>query len=265
MAVVNTGRPLITLMTDYGEQDNYVAIIKATILGLNPKAIMVDISHLLPPYNVSAANYLMETSCGYFPPGTTHLAVVDSGVGTSRKAILIETGTHLFIGPNNGLFSFIDKAAIKQIISLENKKYFLGEISATFHGRDIFAPVAGYLSLGIAPEEFGPRIKSIYRIPSSNLRTRGNFIIGKVIYIDYFGNLVTSLKKEDLPKGRFLIYLNDKRIGSLKNTFGSVETGKPLCYINSFGYLEIAIREESAAEYFDIDYDADSNILVAQA
>jgi S-adenosyl-L-methionine hydrolase (adenosine-forming) len=263
VANINTERPLIALATDFGLQDNYVGIMKGVIFGLNPKASLIDISHEIPPGNIAAGRYILETSYGQFPPGTIYLAVVDPGVGTARRPILIETENYFLIGPDNGLFSFLPEAAIRKILNLNKKKYFLKEISATFHGRDIFAPVAGYLSLGVAPEEMGGKVKTLFRPQARSFRKMGKFTIGTVIYIDHFGNLVTSLKKENLPEGKYLVHLNQKRVGPLRKTFGSVEIGEPVCYINSFGYLEIAIREGSAAENFEIDYSDEPKILIA--
>jgi S-adenosylmethionine hydrolase len=263
VANVDTERPLIALASDFGIQDNYVGIMKGVIFGLNPKASLIDISHEIPPYNIAAGRYILETSYGQFPQGTIYLAVVDPGVGTARRPILIETENYFFIGPDNGLFSFLPEGEIRRILVLNKWKYFLKDISATFHGRDIFAPVAGYLSLGVAPEEMGSKMKSILRPQAKSYKKMGKFTIGTVIYIDRFGNLVTSLRKEDLPGGKYLVHLNQKSVGPLKKTFGSVEIGEPVCYINSFGYLEIAVREGSAAEHFEIDYSDEPKILIA--
>ncbi len=263
MALVKTGNPIITLTTDFGIADNYTGIVKGVLAGLNPAAKIIDITHAVPPFNVTAGRYLLETACYSFPPGTIHLAVVDPGVGTGRRAILIETNNYFFIGPDNGLFSFLRKKDIRRIIEIRNKKYLAGEISHTFHARDIFTPVAGFLSLGIAPDEFGPEMKSLQIAqPARNRKTKRG-LIGYLVYIDHFGNLVTSLQKDKLPDSRFAVYLNNRKIGKLRKTFGLVERGKPVCYISSFGYLEIGIREGSAAAYFGIDYDTNTEILIA--
>ena len=143
---------------------------------------------------------------------------------------------------------------------MTNKKYFLKDISPTFHGRDIFAPIAAYLSLGVQPERFGREIKSIVR--SAKAKGRGG-ITGSIIYIDHFGNIVTSLKDEDLPSGKVNVFINRQNIGLIRTTFGAVRLGCPVCYINSFGYLEIAVNQGSAAEYFGIDYKSGAKILIA--
>lgn len=248
---------IITLLTDFGRQDNYTAILKGVIFSINRHAKIIDISHELPPFNIRAGHYLLETSYKSFPAGTIHLAIVDPGVGTSRKSILIDAGDYCFIGPDNGLFSFLGRSKIKNIINLTKRKYFLSEISTTFHGRDIFAPVAAYLSTGVTPEQFGPSLSSITRPKKKKTGS-----MGEIIYIDYFGNLVTSFKEADLPE-KYVVYLEGIKIGRPRRTFGSVKPGQPVCYINSFGYLEIAVNLASAAEIFDIDYSTPTKILIA--
>jgi len=184
-------------------------------------------------------------------------------VGTRRKSIVLETEDYFFVGPDNGLFSFLERKQIKKAVSITRKKFFLKDVSPTFHGRDVFAPVAAYLSLGVLPEEFGSRITSIARPREFKVRKAKRNLLGKVVYIDRFGNLATSFKRENLPRGRFTVYLNGEKIGQPLRTFGMVKEGRPVCYVNSFGYLEIAVNRGSAAEYFGIDYSSDAKILIA--
>jgi S-adenosylmethionine hydrolase len=262
LAAVNTAHPLITLTTDFGRTDNYVGVMKGVIAGLNPKAAIIDLSHDIPPQNITAGRYIVETSIDYFPPGTIHIAVVDPGVGTRRKAILIETDNYFLIGPDNGVFSFLTQNDIKKVISLSNKKYFLRDITATFHGRDIFAPVVAFLSLGVIPEEFGHEIKSITRPKIRLVRKTKSGLIGRLVYIDHFGNLVSSIKAGRITNQQ-IVFLNGRKIGPIRTTFGNVKKGKALAYINSSGYLEIGVNKGSAAGYFGIDYCADCQILIA--
>jgi len=261
LAVVNVEKPIITLTTDFGSKDNYIGIIKGLITFLNRKASVIDISNEVPPFNIDAGRYLLETSYLNFPPGTIHLAIIDPGVGTERKIVIVETSHCLFVGPDNGLFTFLDRSSIIKIIPVTNTKYFLKDVSPTFHGRDVMAPVTAYLSLGVVPEEFGRPIKSILR-PRGRRISKGR---GRIIYIDRFGNLVTSIKETDLPSGKYTILLNEHKIGRLRKTFGSVKAGKPVCYINSFGYLEIAINQGSAAEIFNITDTSKTKILIASS
>ena len=261
MATVNVEKPIITLTSDFGLKDNYIGIIKGLISFLNKKANIIDISNDVPPFNIDTGRYLLETSYLNFPSGTIHLAIVDPGVGTKRKIVIIETGHCLFVGPDNSLFSFLKKSNIKKIVSVTNPKYFLKDVSPTFHGRDIMAPVTAYLSLGVAPAEFGPVVKTLVRARRGSAG-KGR---GKIIYVDRFGNLVTSLKQADLPGGRFSVFLDDCKIGRLRETFGAVKAGIPVCYINSFGYLEIAVNQDSAVDYFGIGDISKAKILIAPA
>ncbi len=263
MADLNTDCPIIVLTTDFGLRDNYVGIIRGIIAGLNSRARLIDNTHDIPPYNIMSGRYTLETSYKYYPRGSIHLAVVDPGVGTKRKALLIETRDYFFVGPDNGIFSFLGKKEIKKIISLKNRKYFLKEISSTFHARDIFAPVAGYLSLGISPDEFGCEIKEIKKLKSNKIQKTKSGLTGDILHIDRFGNIVTSFQLNNLLDGPFLIYLGQNKIGRLRKTYGSVKEGKQVAYINSFGYLEIAVNGGSAADYFSVDYTSKEKILIA--
>jgi S-adenosylmethionine hydrolase len=263
MAAVNIQFPTIAFLSDFGNRENYAGIVKGVIRGINPKAEVIDLTHLVPACNIAAGKYLLETAYRDFPPGTIFLAVVDPGVGTARKGILVEIDRCFFIGPDNGLFSFLTKKEIRGIYHLNNKKYFLGTVSSTFHGRDIFAPVAGYLSLGVLPSEVGRKISGMISLSGLSNKRQGTKFIGGVIYIDHFGNIITSFKVREFNPGGSEIYLGNIRIGKVKETFGSVRRGEPVAYINSSGYLEIAVREGSAARYFDINYDSGIKILIA--
>ncbi len=263
MAVVDVDFPIITLTTDFRHQDNYVGILKGILAGINPSARVIDITHEIPPFDILAGRYVLENSYLSFPAGTIHLAVVDPGVGTGRKAILIETNQYLFIGPDNGLFSFLKKSEIVRIISLKNRNYFFCNASATFHARDIFTPAAGFLSLGIDPGQFGPALDQIKRIRQPGFREVKDGLIASIIYVDRFGNLVSSIKADKLLSGKFEVFLNEVRVGTVKKTFGSVPEGKPVCYINSFGYLEIAINGGNACSFFHVDSSPNPKILIA--
>lgn len=263
MAVVRTERPIITLTTDFGWQDNYVALMKAVIAGISPASATIDVTHDIPSFGIKAAAYVLESSFRYFPSGAIHLAVVDPGVGTDRRPLLIESLNHFFIGPDNGLFSFLDPTEIVGVYQLNKKKYHLKVVSRTFHGRDIFAPAAAYLSLGIIPQELGTAVRHPAWSESFFVKKIGNKVIGELIYIDKFGNLVSSIRESDLPLRRFTVYLNRTKIGPLCGTFGDLAEGKALAYINSAGYLEIGVREASAAEKFDIQYEKGAKILIA--
>ena len=265
MAEINTNNPIISFTTDFGLSDNYVGIVKGIITGLNNRAKLIDNTHDVPSFNIKSGCYSLETSYRYYPRGTIHLAVIDPGVGTKRRAILIETKDYYFIGPDNGLFSFLQKKDIKKIISLKNRKYFLKEVSTSFHARDIFAPVAGFLSLGISPDEFGSKITEIERLKLNRIRRTKRGLTGDIIHIDSFGNIGTSFRLNNLPDNPFVVYLGENKVGRLRKTFGSVKIGTPVAYINSFGYLEIAVNSGSAADYFSVDYRSKEKILIASS
>jgi S-adenosylmethionine hydrolase len=261
--VDNSRRKIITLTTDFGLSDNYSGIIKGVIAAINPFAEIVDITHNVPAFNIVAGSYLLETALGAFQPGSIHMAVVDPGVGGPRKPIIIETKSDVFVGPDNGLFSFVRESQIRKIILITNKNFIFSDSSATFHGRDIFAPAAAFLAQGVKPSEFGRPCKSIVRLNQRSSRKTRKRITGSLIYIDRFGNLVSSIRAEKIPDGRTTVFLDKAKIGQIKKTFGSVKPGKPVCYINSFGFLEVAVNKASAAEYFSIDYSSGAQFLIA--
>ncbi len=263
MAFLDAENPIITLTTDFGDRDNYVGIVKGIITRINPRIHLIDISNNIPPFNIPAAYYLLMTAYRSFPEGTIHLAVVDPGVGTERRAIAIETGDCFFVGPDNGLFSFLKKSDIKSIVELNNRKYFSTNIPATFHGRDLFAPAAGLLSQGVAIEELGGPAKKLTGIAKPSCRRIKGGLSGRVIYIDRFGNLVSSIREENIGDRTGIVKFAGERIGFLKRTFGEAEPGQALGYINSFGYLEIGVNLGSAENHFRASYGDKIQILFA--
>ncbi len=244
---------MITLLTDFGTSDNFVGIMKGVILSINPGAVVVDITHQVPPQDVWTAAYLLATAHRYFPPGTIHVAVVDPGVGTGRRAIVLETERAFFVAPDNGLLTpILKEEKIRRIIALTERRYWLPEPSATFHGRDVFAPVAAHLSRGVPPEKMGSLIEDpvLLEWPYPQKRPDGS-IVGHVLHIDRFGNIITDIRREDLA-GDVVVEIADRRIRGLRRTFAEVEVGEPLAYIGSTGRLEIAIRQGNAAETFRV-------------
>ena len=248
---------IITLLTDFGFRDAFVGIMKGVILNINPAATPVDLSHNVPPQDILAGALILRSVIPFFPPGTIHVAVVDPGVGSGRRAILLETQHAFLIGPDNGLLSLAaPAAAVVRIIHLSNEEYFLSPRSHTFHGRDVFAPVAAHLSLGVPPEQFGPVATTMERISLPPVKWQANSLAGSVIYIDHFGNLITNITEADLrPFSREHLLVS---IGSIVQTHGvvasyaAVEVGAPAALINSWGMLEIAVRNGSAAQCFGV-------------
>jgi S-adenosyl-L-methionine hydrolase (adenosine-forming) len=241
---------LITLTTDFGYTDPFVGIMKGVIHGINPQAQVVDLSHGIPAQNIMAAALVLRQSAKYFPRGTIHVVVVDPGVGSTRRPLLVELEESYFIGPDNGVLSLVmEEKTPGRIVHLSNPAYQLQPTSATFHGRDIFAPAAAYLSRGVAPETFGEPIKDFARLSLPAVIKTGTTIEGEVVYIDGFGNLFTNIGADDLknlPGHRLRIMLHDLSILGLMANYAAVEQDRYVALINSWGLLEIAIYKGSA-------------------
>ncbi len=247
--------PLITLLTDFGTTDYFVAAVKGLILAANPNACLVDITHEIPPQDIEAGAFTLLAAYSAFPAGTIHLAVVDPGVGSARRPILIKAREQFFVGPDNGIFSYVcDQWAGPEIIHLTNSKYFRHPVSPTFNGRDIFAPVAAALSTGIEPGEFGKKIKDYVRLQPLKAETsRRGEIIGRIIHIDRFGNCVTNITQAELTRDMIAagarLRLKRKVVKSFRSYFAE-DTGskdKVFAIWGSAGFLEIATAGESAA------------------
>ena len=255
---------IITLLTDFGLVDPYVGVMKGVILGIAPTATVIDLTHDVPPQDILQGAFLLDTSWRSFPTGTIHVAVVDPGVGGERRALLVQGPEHTFLAPDNGLLSFVlpkekkEKIAFKPYIgpvpagfnayALTNAKYWRHPVSPTFHGRDIFAPVAAHLSLGVLPEEMGEPVTSLTRLALPEARWLGDLLAGYVLHIDRFGNLVTNVPEALLrQEGQALtIEIGGRSITGLSLTYA---TGKGLAaLIGSHGNLEIAVRDGSAAQ-----------------
>lgn len=240
---------LITLTTDFGSRDPYAGIMKGVILGINPEANIIDLAHGIPPQDVMAGALALSASLPYFPLGTIHVAVVDPGVGSKRRAFLIESERSYFIGPDNGIFSLVlGDRPIQQIVELSNPAYHLKPTSATFHGRDIFAPAAAYLSLGISANELGAQAQDFTRLPWPQISKREASIEGEVIYIDGFGNVITNIREDDLPANRsgLTVSLRGITARGLVPSYAWGREGEYVALINSSTLLEIALSKGNA-------------------
>lgn len=242
-------RRLITLVTDYGAKDPYPGIMKGVILGINPDVQVIDLSHGIPPQDLLAAALVLWASVPYFPRRTIHVAVVDPEVGTKRSALLLQAEGSYFIGPDNGILSLaVEEKRIEKIIELSNEAFHLRPKSQTFHGRDIFAPVAAYLTLGIPPEDFGPARQDFVRLPWPEVVKCEGAIEGQVIYIDGFGNLVSNIRRRDL-EGLELehvrVTLGDAAVRGVARTYAAGTTPF-VALINSWDLLEISVFKGSA-------------------
>jgi len=250
--------PLITLLSDFGLRDPYVAEMKAVILSICPNASIVDVSHEVDKYDVRMGAYVLARAAPYFPKGTIHVAVVDPGVGTERKPIIITTIHSIYVGPDNGLLMpSAQKEKVSSVHEITNPKYMLRRISSTFHGRDVFSPIAAYLAQGILVSDFGPEI-SDFCVPSfAQPSILEHVIKGEVIYVDGFGNVVTNITAEHLnlinaKEGKRLsVALKNKNIAvKLCSTYGEVPANTPLAVVGSGGFLELAVNQGDASKSF---------------
>lgn len=226
--------------------------MKGVILGIAPDARIVDLTHDVPPQDVRAGALLLRTAVPYFPAGTIHVAVVDPGVGTRRRALLVETADAWFLGPDNGLLGLAaPRAAVRRVRDVSRSPFRRRPVSRTFHGRDVFAPVAARLARGIPPARLGPSVRTIVRIADPRPRRTQRGLVGEVLWCDRFGNLVTSIRAADLAAGGFRGSRVSVRIRGhvlpLRGSYGSTAGGKALALVNSNDLLEIAVNQGSAA------------------
>ncbi len=275
--------PIITLLTDFGTEDEYVGVMKGVILSIAPDVHLVDLSHRIPPQAVRRAAFLLSSAVPYFPPDTVHLAVVDPGVGTERRALAVRTPAGTFVGPDNGLFSWV-LAEVPEWVAVEIREpaYRLPRVSSTFHGRDIFAPAAAHLVAGVPLERLGPRVTDPVMLPVPRLEIGAGVLEGEVLYADRFGNLVTSIGRFQWdgdrlilapafrpasgemalsPKGARVV-LADVELRGIRRTYGDVAVGEPVALVGSSGFLEIAIRQGSAAMALGVVAGAPVRILL---
>lgn len=241
-------KKIITLLTDFGTKDGYIGAVKGVIKRINPQAEIVDITHDVNSYDVLGAAFALNNSYRYFPRGTIHLAVVDPGVGGLRQPILIKTKDFFFVGPDNGIFSFIyQREDLTDIIVISNKKYFLAEPSSTFHARDIFAPVAAYLSLGIKIGELGSPAKECMKFIIPQPETKGKSLKGQIIHTDRFGNLITNIPADLLEKKKNVgIILGKRRIKGISRSYFEIREKRLGALIGSSDFLELAVNQGSA-------------------
>lgn len=245
--------PVVTLTTDFGTSDHYVGVMKGVILSLCPRANIVDITHSVPAYSIREASFLVDQIGRYFPPKTIHVVVVDPGVGTSRRPVLVEAARQFWVGPDNGVFALLTAHDAKSRgRELTNDKLFHHPVSKTFHGRDIFASVAGHLAAGVAPSRLGKRIDGLARIDFDKpQRYAKREWTGVILHIDHFGNLVTNFHIDDFPqfpRADFELTVGLEKTGVLVATFGEASPGELVGYIGSSGYLEVGVNQQSAAE-----------------
>jgi S-adenosylmethionine hydrolase len=249
---------IITLTTDFGLTDHYVGAMKGVILSINKNAGIVDISHQVKPGSIFQASSLIQEAYHFFPKGTVHVAVVDPRVGSDRRLILIKTKDHLFVGPDNGIFWPVITSHPKgEVIHLTESKYFLPDVSYTFHGRDVFAPVAAHLSRGVDPSEMGPVISDPVPLQVQEPQQKGDIFSGQVIRVDHFGNLITNIHQKNLEQflgtAQPVIQVGDITIEGVCRTYDEVAAGETLTVIGSSGFLEVSVNLGRACDHVGLD------------
>jgi S-adenosylmethionine hydrolase len=242
---------LITLTTDFGQADHFVGVMKGVILGIAPRARIVDITHEIAPYSVTDASFVVGQAWRYFPKGTIHVVVVDPGVGTSRRPLLAEAGGHFFVAPDNGVLSMIYEDSPHKVRVISNPKLMRKQISRTFHGRDVFAPASAHLASGIAPPQFGKLIRDYVRSWNTKpLHLAEQVWRGTILSVDRYGNLITNFQIDEFAgvKTRpFEMRAGTVRIRRLALNYAETEIGELFVIAGSSGYLEIAANQASAA------------------
>lgn len=246
-------RSVITITTDFGSADTFVGSMKGVILSIQPDAEIIDITHKVMPYDLLDGALAIGQAYKYFPPRTIHLVVVDPGVGTERRPLLVTAGQHYFVAPDNGVLSMVyqreETLAVRYITA---EHYFLQPVSNTFHGRDIFAPVAAWLSKNGQSASFGEEITDFVRFTLPKAKAAGNGVKGVVLRADNFGNLLTNLTPEDMPQvlagSNFKMRVGTAQISRLAETFGNGAPNEPVLILGSSGFFEVAVNRGNAAK-----------------
>lgn len=250
--------PIITLTTDYGTADHLVAVLKGVILKINPEATIVDITHAVTSFDLLDGALAIAQAYSYFPPRTIHVVIVDPGVGTERRPILVSGQNQYFIAPDNGVLSAVfEKEQNVLVRHLTSEHYFLQPVSRTFHGRDVFAPVAAWLSKHWQPGSMGEEITDYKRFALPKPKEAEGGLKGVVLKVDSFGNLLTNFRPEDLPaeattNGHLNLQVGSHPIARLVPTFASGNAGEPVAFIGSSGYLEIAVNKGNASKALSV-------------
>ncbi len=247
---------IVTLTTDFGLKDPYTAEMKAAILGICPNAILVDVTHEIAKFSVRMGAFVVASAAPYFPEGSVHVAVVDPGVGTIRRSIVIQTKKAFFVGPDNGVLVLAaQKQSIESIHELANPRFMLPKVSNTFHGRDVFAPAAAHLLNGVKPAEFGPEISEAAVVEFAKVKRKNDVLVGEVLHVDGFGNVITNISEKELAqnnvKGAVSVELPSCELRlEFCRAYGETKPYEPLALIGSHGFLEISINQGNAAKKF---------------
>lgn len=246
--------PIITFTTDFGLKDAYVGVLKGVVLSIEPGARLIDLSHEVEPHNVAEGAFLLRSAYRFFPSNAIHVAVVDPGVGTDRRAIAIQTTHGVFVGPDNGVFTYVlaDQGAVAghnaalqgaAAVELANSEFRLHDVSTTFHGRDVFAPAAAHIARGVPMAEFGPAVDRVALLQYSLPLTRGPDVLGTILHVDRFGNAISNIRHDDLPSSP-IFELAGIEIEGLS---ASYQDARINALIGSSGFVEVAVQNGSAA------------------
>jgi S-adenosylmethionine hydrolase len=249
--------PIITLTTDFGAADWFVGVLKGVLLGLNSSLRIIDLTHEIPAGDVKAGAFAVMAGCQFFPKGTIHVAVVDPGVGSQRRAIAVETKHYFFLGPDNGVLSWaLKRERVKRVVVLDNEAYFRRPVSYTFHGRDIFAPVAAHLSRGVSITKLGPELADFQRLNWPDPILSAGAVLGEVLYVDRFGNALTNIEPDLLKmlgSRRFRVRVGRRPAFPVADYYQAVRRGQPIAVLGSSGFLEIAVNGGSAARRLGLE------------
>ena len=247
---------IITLTTDFGLKDPYAAEMKAAILSILPNTVIVDITHDVAKFNIQMGAYLLACAVPYFPEGSVHVAVIDPGVGTRRRPIVMQTTRGFFVGPDNGVLVLAaEKQGVMSVHELANPRFMLPKVSKTFHGRDVFAPAAAHLLNGVKPAEFGPEIREAAKPEFAKVTRRNDVLVGAVLHVDGFGNIITNINEKEVAQSHVKAEVSVDLAGhklklKLCQAYGETKPHTPLALIGSHGFLEISINQGNAAKKF---------------
>lgn len=239
---MRTAPSTIALLTDFGLSDPFVGVMKGVLLSRSPGVPFVDLTHGIAPQDVRQAALALRQSVPYFPEGTLFVCVVDPGVGSQRRILWARGARHQYLAPDNGLLSWLDGERLRELRAVTNGSLFLKPVSATFHGRDVFAPVAAALARGLNPARLGPRVSAIKRLPLPAPRRGRGAVRGEILAFDRFGNAVTNLTPKDLPRGARLSH-RGADLGPLRSHYAAVPAGSALALAGSSGFVELSVRD----------------------
>jgi S-adenosylmethionine hydrolase len=262
-------RPIITLTTDYGASDHFTAVMKGVILSINPEVNIVDITHSVLAHDILDGAMAIGQAFRYFPPKTIHVVVVDPGVGTERRPLLVAGDQHYFVGPDNGVLSSVyEQSESLHVWNVISEHYFRQPVSKTFHGRDIFAPVAAWLTKSWQTSSFGEPITDFVRFAIPKAKVNGNQVQGAVLRVDHFGNLITNVTVEDVPdllvaSGNLKINVGNGQVSKVVRTFAEGAAGEVVGLIGSSGYLEISVNKGNASRTLGVGRGAEVTVELA--